>query len=107
MKYSTTKKFRKLEWESFSLLLACHTYQPIRAKLGLMTLKKRRIISDLLFIYKLLYDNIDYSGILQHIKFYAPIRNIRRTSLFYIEPHRIATHVNNYSSRMELFGLLF
>ena len=94
--------------------ITCHNYQPIMAKLGLMTLENRRTISDLLFVYNLLNGNIDCSSILKLIKFYAPIRIIRRTSLLYIEPqrtvlgkfhaiNRIASHVNVYSTKIDLF----
>ena len=60
----------------------------IAANLNLRSLKFRRVVADLCFVYKLLNGLVDCPALLSRIKFKVPARNLRNCQLFCIDYHR-------------------
>lgn len=68
-----------------------HNYSNIMKELNLQSLKTRRTINDLCFIYKLLNGSINSPELLELITFNIPKKNFRNHNLFFI-----ALHSSNY-----------
>ena len=67
--------------------LFCHNNQPLQAKLGILTLRNRRIINDTLFLRNLINGDICCPEILALIGFYSPGRSLRHFSVFHVSAH--------------------
>jgi hypothetical protein len=98
--------------------LFCHNYQPLQAKLGILTLRNRRIISDMLFLRNLINGDICCPEILALIGFYSPGRSLRHFSVFHVSAHRtsygkfkpinrLCMVGNEYADRLDFFNMSY
>jgi hypothetical protein len=94
----------------------CHNYQPLLEKLCILSLKSRRIISDILFLRNLICGNINCSELLALIELYSPGRDLRHFQLFQVSLHRttyckfmpinrISMLANEFADHLDLFSM--
>lgn len=83
---------QRLPWRNRMLL---PPYEHRCALVDLPTLRNRRTLLKQLFIFDLLENNIDCSGLLGKLSFNTPVRLLRRTALFRHAAHRTLYGQNN------------
>ena len=92
-----------------------HDYGPILRKIRFSTLSDRRIVSDLMFLYKIIHGQIDCPELLAAVRFHAPQRQLRPRPLFdskmplyqnyTADPiNRAMETANQYLTSIELFS---
>lgn len=91
-----------------------HSYEIMLNKLRLTKLERRRIFSDLLFLFKLISGHVECSALLERIRLHVPARPLRNNLIFYEEVHRtlygkfkplnrLALLANEFSDRVDFF----
>ena len=92
-----------------------HNYYPLLLSLNMLTLKTRRVINDLLFLFKLLNGLISCPELLGLIRLHVPVRLLRTNLLFHVDIHRtnygkfkpinrLSRCGNDYGSLLDFFG---
>ena len=92
-----------------------HNYYPLLFSLNMLTLKTRRVVTDLLFLFKLLNGLISCPELLGHIRLHVPVRLLRSHLLFHVDIHRtnygkfkplnrLSQCGNEYASQIDFFG---
>ncbi|KAI4473772.1 hypothetical protein M0802_015947 [Mischocyttarus mexicanus] len=74
----------------------CHNYDSILDFKNWSTLCKRRMASDIIFIWKIVNGFINCPGIINILSLNVPLKNFRCNELLYIKPHR--SNYGYYSS---------
>lgn len=93
----------------------CHNYDPFVNWLGLLTLRQRKFMSDLTFIYKIMNNRINCSDIPSLIKFNVPSTTFRSHPPFHSTLHstisalnncldRICKQANPFARKLDFFG---
>lgn len=82
-KLFTKYAFRKINWSD-----DVHSYDSKRKFLGLQSLRDRRSSFAILFIFKILSNNIDCDALAELVNLHTPPRELRHERLFYEDFHR-------------------
>ena len=95
-----------------------HDYGPILSAFNLRSLSHRRLVADMLFLYKIFHSRIDCADLLCRLNFYAPSRYLRTRPVFYLRLPSYAHHTvdpinramrefNDYFLDIDLFSCTF
>lgn len=95
-------KFLKIIAFKFQIEIIDHDYLPIRAQFNILDLKTRRKIHDLLFLQKILTNNIHAPELLSLINFRINFKNTRNKLLFKLKKYRTNIGENSPLNRMQL-----
>lgn len=96
--------------------VACHEYATILCEMGMLTLERRRIIAEIIFIYNLFNSIMSCPALLQLLGVNCPRRSLRGGSLMYTHVHstlygsnsivnRTCTRVNRLPASVDMFHL--
>lgn len=81
--------FRKISFDlGMPMQYTDHVYDHLLDHLKLTTLARRRIMLDMIFLYKLINGHITCPDLLDKIKFHIPARSLRVGMVFHEESHR-------------------